>query len=356
MGDAPDQFGPLAPRRLTIGADGSIYAIDNRVNAETNVPQTSIVRFQDDGTFIERVEFEAGVTADDLAVDRAGNIYTADSRGGKVTRYAPNGEIVTTFTDDGGGTPVAVDLDGRDNIYVATNNQGIVRFAPDGTLLMRAGTAAATGAIPQPGQFSLPNGIAAAPGEVVWVSDNAGEYSAVTALRMKPELLPTAAPAAAAADEPAASPTPLPEEQLFGQWAEQATASASFEPDYAASNLTGPPDVEGCRSSDNAWAAPAPDTRETVTLGYDTAVFAVRLNIYQTHQPGSVTKVELRDEAGEYVTIYEGTASLLDDCPFVQTLDFAPTLTRVDGVRLTIDQTSTSAWNELDAVELVGYE
>lgn len=358
-GEEPGQFGLQAPQRLALGPDGSVYALDVRVDAASGNAVSSVVHFSDQGAFLERIDLPAGAAPNDLALDSEGNIYLADTANGAVTKITPQGEVLALFGR--GITPGAVDVDESGTIYAATWGSGVLKFAADGTLLAEAGQAVDTGTIPQPGQFSLPNGVTAAPGQVVWVSDNAGEYSAITALRLvSPEAQPTEPatdPAAEPPDEagPTAEPTPIPEAVLIEQWASGASASSSYSEDYAPENATGEPDVEGCRSSDNAWAPVTPGSEETLRLTFDEPVLATGVRVFESHQPGAITLIELQDEEGEYITVYEGEAELLDECPRVLTVEFDPTSVQVDALRITLDQ-SSEQWNEIDAVQLIGLQ
>jgi sugar lactone lactonase YvrE len=352
-GDQPDQFGLLSPQRIAIGPEGSIYALDSRVALGSSSATSSVMRFSDEGVFLERIELPSGSAPNDLAVDRVGNIYLADTFSGSVTQVDRAGNLIARLGADfveGGITPGALDVDQRGNIYVATWGNGILKLTTEGVMLATVGASAEPGTTPAPGEFSLPNGIAVAPGEVVWVSDNDGEYSAITALRLtsNPE-------AQATADaEAAQSASPVPEELLLRQWASEASASSQYNENYAADGATGPPDVEGCRSSEQAWAPVAPDTRETLELTYSMPVFASQVHVYQSHQPGAITQIELLDEQGDYTTVYTSTATLNSECPSVLNVQFQPTLSRIIGVRLTLDQRKEANWIEIDAVELVG--
>jgi streptogramin lyase len=352
IGSAPEQFDISSPQRIAAGPDGSVYALDSRV--QDNVAVSSIVRFDgDDGSFIERIDLPAGSAPNDLAVDRQGNIYLAETFGNAVVKINPQGEVAArlgeTITPEG-IIAGAVDIDQRGNIYVATWNEGLLKFAPSGTLLARGGTIIEPGTTPKPGEFSLPNGIVAAPGNVVWVSDNSGEYSALTALR-----LATDAEAQATANAQAtAVTTPLPDEMLLRQWANSATASSSYDSSYGPDGATGPPDVEGCMDSTDAWASADPNGLEELELGFEAPVFATQINVHQNHQPGFITRVELVDESGTVTRVYDSTAQLQEICPYVQEISFPQTLYRIVGVNLTIDQRSGANWNEIDAVELVG--
>lgn len=351
-GSEPQQFGLSSPQRIAIGPDGSVYALDSRIQPATNRAISSVVRFNgDDGSFIERIDLPAGLAPNDLAVDAQGYIYLAETFEGAVLKVDRQGQIVARLGEAIGESGIAagaVDIDRQGNIYVATWSEGILKFAPNGALLAQGGGVAAPGAIPQPGEFSLPNGIVTAPGGIVWVSDNSGEYSAVTALRLVSD------PEAQATAEAQATveATPAPAADLLRQWAASASASSFYE-GYSPDNATGPPNVEGCMDSPNAWASADPNGLERLELRYATPVFATEVHIHQNHRPGFITRVELLDERDRWTTVYTGAAAL-QSCPLVQTITFPQTLYRISGVRLTVDQRSGANWNEIDAVELVG--
>lgn len=354
IGDAPEQFGLSSPQRIAVGADGSVYALDSRVSDETGSTVSSIIRFAgEDGSFIERIDLPAGSSPNDFAVDAEGNIYLAEPFGGAVVKLDGQGQVVARLGENispEGITAGALDLDAQGNIYVAAWGRGVLKLSPDGTLVAEGGAIAPEDTTPEPGQFVLPNGLAVGPRGLVWVSDNSGEYSAVTALR-----LVTDQEAQATADAIAtAGATPIPGADLLRQWAVAAEASSSYDENYSAENATGPPDVEGCRDSTNAWASADPNGLDTLELTYDTPVFATQINVHQNHQPGFITQVEVRDERGNYTSVYRTAPKLQDECPYVLSIRFARTPSRIVGVRLTIDQRSGADWNEIDAVELVG--
>jgi sugar lactone lactonase YvrE len=350
-GDGEDQFGLSAPQRIATGPDGSIYALDVRSNSTGAV--SSVIHFTPTGGLINRITLAADLAPADLAVDSTGAIYLAETFAGAVVKLSPDGREVARFGDP--TTPErltagAIDVDRQGNMYVATFSSGVVLLGPDGREQGQVGVAAAPNTIPAAGEFSLPNGIAAGPGGVVWVSDNSGEYSAVTALRLVAD--PVAVPTSAIAEEVVG--TPIPDDRLLRQWASEAVASSSYEPDYGPDGATGPPDVIGCLDSPDAWASADPNGLETLELRYATPVFATGVVIYQNHQPGFISRVELIDERGATREVYSAEPGLSATCPLVLELNFAQNLTRIVAVRLTIDQRSGANWSEVDAVELIG--
>jgi hypothetical protein len=358
-GDQQEQFGLQSPQRIATGPDGNVYALDNRIAGGSGA--SSVVKFTPEGVFIERINLPQGSAPNDLALDGEGNIYLADPFSNAVLKVDAQAQVLARFGEaytEEGITPGAVDVGEDGTVYVATWGSGILAFAPDGSLQTEVGAMAAPGAIPQPGELSVPNGIAAAPGSKVWVSDNSGEYSAITALNLNPPPPTAVPPDEAPPEEPGETPTPtpLPEELIVRQWADDAEASSQYNDNYAADGATGEPDVEGCRSSPDAWAPAGPGTRERLEVSFDEPVFATGLNIYQSHQPGAITEVELLDDDGDYTTVYTSTATLRNECPLVLEITFEATTSPIEGARLTIDQREPDSWAEIDAVELVGFE
>ena len=154
---------------------------------------------------------------------------------------------------------------------------------------------------------------------------------------------------------PTLAPTPTSVAGEYRQWAVAAAASSEYgDPDWAAFQATGTPDVNACGDYPKSWAPSGSSTREWLALTYAVPVHVTQVNIYQTYNPDQVVKVELIDSGANYHEVY--TAQPAErDCPFVLNVPVPRTDYLVTGVRITIDQSVLDlGWNEIDAVELVG--
>lgn len=357
VGDEAEQFGPLAPQRLAVGRDDTVYALDSRTTDAGTVH--SVLHFSPDGELIQRINLPPAINPVDLAIDPVGNMYLADTGAESIFKVSASGQIIDRLGEDvteNGIVAAALDVDRQGNLYVATWGNGLLKLTADDVLLSTAGTASSTGTSPRPGVFSLPGSIAAAAGDIVWVSDNDGEYSAVTAMRMftSAELQATAdARATVVAVVEVAPGTPVPETSLLRQWASAATASSAYD-GYPAENATGAPDAPGCGDSQRAWASADPNGLETLEVQFRSPVLALGVNIHQNLNPGFISKIEVIDADGDATLVYEGEPELLDTCPYILEVAFEQSETPIDTLRITVDQRSGANWSEIDAVELIG--
>jgi hypothetical protein len=89
-------------------------------------------------------------------------------------------------------------------------------------------------------------------------------------------------------------------------------------------------------------------------VSFATAVVPTEINIRETYSPGSIARVEVRDERGSYHTVWEAVPAAIEQCPRVLTIPVSGVDVRVNAVRINLDQRVEGYWNEIDAVELVG--
>lgn len=154
---------------------------------------------------------------------------------------------------------------------------------------------------------------------------------------------------------PTLPPPPTSVAGEYRQWATGAVASSEYgDPDWAAIQAIGAPNVGACGDDEKAWASLDGWGVEWIELTYPVPVHVTQVNIYQTYNPDQVVKVELIDITSEYHEVYTAQPTPRD-CPFVLNIAVPQTDYLASGLRITIDQSVLGlGWNEIDAVELVG--
>ena len=151
--------------------------------------------------------------------------------------------------------------------------------------------------------------------------------------------------------EPVATPKP----SSLSQWASSASASSEYGEDYwSARQVIGAPDTPECGDYTTAWASEYYDGLDWLEVGFTTPVEPTQIQIFETYNPSSIVKVEIRDLDGLYHTVYETTPAIIESCPSTLIIDLEDIGYKVDAVLITLDQSVLMEWNEIDAVQLTG--
>jgi hypothetical protein len=141
------------------------------------------------------------------------------------------------------------------------------------------------------------------------------------------------------------------------QYAASATASSEYSsPDWSASQAAGAPNTATCGDQPSAWASLHSGGVDWLSLTYDQAVIPTRIVIYETYHPGAVSRVEVLDENGSPITVYQADPSIVEQCPSELVIQVRDLKVPVRQVKLTIDQSNHNGWDEIDAVALFGTE
>ena len=150
-------------------------------------------------------------------------------------------------------------------------------------------------------------------------------------------------------------PVPTPRPSTLRQWASSAFASSQYgDESWSAEQIIGAPDTFECGDYTTAWASEYYDGVDWVDVGFSTPVIPTQINIYETYNPGSIVKVEVRDEEGSYHTVYEAAPTYVAECPRTLVINISDIDFKVTSVLISLDQSILMEWNEIDAVELVG--
>jgi len=123
---------------------------------------------------------------------------------------------------------------------------------------------------------------------------------------------------------------------------------------YAGGKATGPPDAgEHGGDSSNAWCAgPRSDANQWLKLSYAKSVEIKELAIHETYATGALSRVVAVMPDGKEKVIWSGTEPV--EKPPVQRIVQVPPGVRSDQIRIELDTTRTSTWQEIDAVEMIG--
>jgi hypothetical protein len=164
---------------------------------------------------------------------------------------------------------------------------------------------------------------------------------------------------------PASSAAAAPSQQgpakkvLISQWASSAKATSQYSsPLWAARQATHAPNTEGCGDRPTAWASKDKAGIDTLTVGFKIPVVPQIVKVYQTYNPGQVTKVQVVDVKGKAHNVYAAAPVALvppPPCPVVLEVPITGITTKVQTVRITVDQSVLGIYqDEIDAVQLVG--
>lgn len=148
----------------------------------------------------------------------------------------------------------------------------------------------------------------------------------------------------------------IDQQGLLHQWASEATASSEYAQDqWSAMQAAGPPDTDADGDHATAWASKEADAgEEWLELTFDHAVRPAKVRVRETFNPGAVVKVEGKDDAGQWHTIWEGKDPTTQSPDYLEVAPKAAATWACRTIKITLDTKSVPGWNEIDAVELIG--
>ncbi|MBU0512263.1 MAG: hypothetical protein KKD28_07180 [Chloroflexi bacterium] len=153
----------------------------------------------------------------------------------------------------------------------------------------------------------------------------------------------------------AAEPATTVELTEIRQWANSATASSQYgSSNWSALQATGAPNVTACADDGDAWAAAKSTTVEWLEVTFAVPVEPTQVNVHISYNPTYITKMELIDLDGVSHQIYGFEARSYSECPTIFSVDMTENGYQASRLKITIDQSTSPSWVEIDAVELVG--
>jgi hypothetical protein len=121
--------------------------------------------------------------------------------------------------------------------------------------------------------------------------------------------------------------------------------------EFSAVKLLGPPDVpSGGGRHMNAWMAKSPDSREFISVGFDSAMKVSQIAIFESHNPGAVYKIYLYDERNILHVIGTLNPKPVDKQNRVLHILMDETPYKVIALRLIIDGARVPGFNAIDAI------
>lgn len=146
---------------------------------------------------------------------------------------------------------------------------------------------------------------------------------------------------------PAAAPPPP--EVVWASSVRQVSSQYS-EDSWSANKVLGPPDaLPAGQDNASAWAsAEADGGEEFIEVAFDGQHRMSGLDIYESFNPGAVSRVELLLAGGGRTLVQPAPGG--QPASFRRRIDFACTAEAVVAVRVTLDSAAAPGWNEIDAI------
>jgi len=121
---------------------------------------------------------------------------------------------------------------------------------------------------------------------------------------------------------------------------------------WSASRALGAPDVYPAGGDEaNAWASRGADDRvEYLEVGFAPARRIAAVDVFETFNPGAVSRIELIGSDGSRRLAFAGAAEARPRPSFQRHVELDCTDVPIVAVRLTIDSPAVAGWNEIDAV------
>ncbi len=187
------------------------------------------------------------------------------------------------------------------------------------------------------------------------ISTTAPATVSATPTSVPPTATPPAAPTAPTAPPPTPIPIPPDADRGYRQWAIDAIASSEYGAlKYSAMQATGKPDTLACGAAPSAWSPAEADGVAWLELSYDSPTAPTLINIFQTHNPSQIVKVELVDYSDNYEEIYTAQPYAFDECPYTLSIPVLDMGRQIRGLRITLDQALGLGRPAIDAVEVIG--
>ena len=141
------------------------------------------------------------------------------------------------------------------------------------------------------------------------------------------------------------------------QWASSVVGFSSqySTGSWSAAQALGVPNTNSYGDIPTSWAPSAPNAGvEFITVGYTTPLYANGVTVRETLGNGFVTRIELLDVSDQYHVVWTGVDPSQPGTPVDFFVSFPTTSYLVKGVKVVIDTSLKSTYEEIDAIKLHG--
>jgi hypothetical protein len=136
---------------------------------------------------------------------------------------------------------------------------------------------------------------------------------------------------------------------------QDATETRPGGPSWSPGQAAGAPDTRGHGDFRTAWASADPDGgKEWLQLSYRESAEIGEIVIHESYNPGAVSRVLALMPDGSERVLWEGTETTAQPGQNLDSVFKAPPGIRSDRIRVELDTSRVSGWNEIDAVEMIG--
>lgn len=178
-------FGSTSPAAFAFGLEGILYVLDQ------NDKGWRVQVFNRGGTPIDLWDLskvqDTPLESPTISSDRYGNAYVVARNANGIIKLNAAGRIVVKDLGKGALAntgPLAITVDRFDNIFVATQDQGILKLSADGKLIGIIGQPYDESAAPKPGQFGKPIAMALSADSTSLYVVDAGKYPQIVAVAL----------------------------------------------------------------------------------------------------------------------------------------------------------------------------
>ena len=123
---------------------------------------------------------------------------------------------------------------------------------------------------------------------------------------------------------------------------------------YTAHQATGSPNTETAGDFSTAWASRAPNMGpQWLDVRFGKEHFFSEIRVHESFNPGAVTRITTKSKDGAEQTLWQGQDPGRDEPAVFVSIFRLESPVSTDNIRIHLDTSLVSGWNEIDAVGVV---